>query len=160
MQLRQVSSLSFIDTLQVRWSEIPPFFRRSFDGKQPIPDDTVFEDIELTLSHVRAGTGSSRTLYVEGLKTLLAGREFWFYVNDPQSMGHPDKAFLGGVVYFDSYGHDTLQAKMVAGGYAVVEERAVTKFAETYRDEFRDSLLRIEGVARENQVGVWKPATK
>ncbi len=149
--------------VKVKWPKDYPAHGRRIDGK--MPDERLsLSSLNVLLSYISPGYSRDpsereefRRIYIDGVQTLLANnRSFWLEVTEP-NIAAPT-FIVGGVFQLDYWGGVTLQYEMVRCGYAVVNDSNGWPMVEKYRFDFRDQLLRAEGMARAWKLGVWSKA--
>ena len=147
--------------LSVRWSPSDAHFMRRISGLIPTEDDTTPQRIKLRSSHIEPRFDSDQTkrsiylkLFDDSLTTTLAKQTFWFRTVSANT-NVPGNTSLIGVLTFDDIGSKRLEKDLVRSGAAVVRHRDEAAFTESFRDDYRDELLRLEGMARLEKKGVW-----
>ena len=145
--------------INVKWPKDYPAHGRRIDGK--MPDERLsLSFLSIQLAYISPAYSRDprqqelfNRIYVEGVQTLLASnRHFWFEVTDTSYSGIGQ---VGGVFLLDYWGGVSLQFEMVRCGYAVVDDSDGWPMVEKYRSDFRDLLLRTEGMARAWKLGLW-----
>ncbi|HRQ89206.1 MAG TPA: thermonuclease family protein [Bacteroidia bacterium] len=147
--------------LSVEWSPDDAHFMRRISGLIPKRDDSTPQRIRLRSSHIGPRFDSDGTkrerfqqLFDDSLTRILANKKFWFRTVSANN-NVPEITWLEGVLTFDDIGSKRLEMDLVRDGSAVVKERRESSFTESFRDDYRDQLLRLEGMARQEKKGVW-----
>jgi len=145
-----------------KWSEISSIHARRISGKVPSESDKTPTQVSFSLSHITPRYSKSeeeRKEYLEifssGLRELLKGREFYAETAHA-NYGPPGTFIIIAILSYDSHRRGELQKDMVKNGFAVVTSRHSTNLIERFGDDFRDNLLRLEGQAQLNKLGIWK----
>lgn len=146
--------------MRVDWDPKSPLAWRSVGGRDPAEYSPVAY-WQIQLSHIEprfvddaAERERLRQIYVKGLEKILANqRRFWFQVTNTSYAG-PGQ--IGGVLILDKWpGGSLIHEEMVRSGYAQVSSHNPSEVNGNYGIRFRDELLRLEGAARAQKLGIW-----
>jgi|APTNR8051073442_1049403.scaffolds.fasta_scaffold31319_2 hypothetical protein len=147
--------------LSVKWSPTDAHFMRRISGLVPKEDDTTPLRLRLRSSHIGPRFVSEQTkraefqrMFDDALARTLADKTFWFRTVSANT-NEPGITWLLGVLTFDDTGSKRLEKDLIRSGAAAVRHRDEAGFTESFRDDYRDELLRLEGMARLEKKGVW-----
>jgi hypothetical protein len=145
-----------------KWDNGWPEHARRLDGRRPRTDAPEGVLLRLTHIEVRGSYAFSEDenarfarLFREGIVSILEGQSVAVESVTPP-IGEPFAGVIYGVVLMNEHYTQTVQEKMVELGHAEVSERASCPRSNRYGDSYRDKLLRLEGVARHLERGIWK----